>query len=723
MKSLILTTLFALLGFTGFAQDEKPQDLVNRAKKLEQSGQFTLAAGLYAEAGDLFVKEADEGIEINMTRSYITARFMAAKAAYDKATENYEKGKMYASKTQMDQKKAALQTRIETEGYQIGSPTADQKKRIETPQPDAISTELDSAILLVTRFAQFRFNPPKAYRYTGQESQSGITNFTAVTLRKSTQQVEIGLQESGQSKNGLTLSDSFGRKTCELIGDPSKNEMAKYDEETKKRIRELQQSGVMSKDFDKLAGINDVLTKEVVDIGGAEACFMVEDRSTHPDGPQLSVSILFSWKGNMYTFGMIAPLHWKDALVASARTFRIAGTPPPPPDKCSAQEVYLMEGYAFYDTYRIPDPDKQITFSYAPTIERGKVQNGWHSIAEALKKTLSTYGDVQFVLKKRQAYYNQTESKEFMVFHSVGKFMDIPGFSKPNPVMLYLEAFDRMVTGVQGLESQISHMTADFYYVIPYIDVKVRCVPQMKCVNGKWEPDYQNMDYQILDSIRDEESNNLTFLTMKDIRDRQEKLSDQYDEMVRNQQRYRESSSCRLHKAALIDLPFPASPNECDKLEAKININKSDVEQHQLQIAAKERELAVFKSTRSVKAVDVDTEIDKYKREIKEESDAKKRAEDQLRNWQNNTSNDDVKDGNMKRLENEIADHEININRAEAILVLLRKEYSKYVDGQLELDWQKDIDNQKIALKKLQDEIKRQTTELKTCRAEEKRRR
>ena len=94
-----------------------------------------------------------------------------------------------------------------------------------------------------------------------------------------------------------------------------------------------------------------------------------------------------------------------------------------------------------------------------------------------------------------------------------------------------------------------------------------------------------------------------------------------------------------------------------------------------------------------------------------------------MRNWQNNTSNDDVKDGNMKRLENEIADHEININRAEAILVLLRKEYSKYVDGQLELDWQKDIDNQKIALKKLQDEIKRQTTELKTCRAEEKRRR
>jgi hypothetical protein len=134
-----------------------------------------------------------------------------------------------------------------------------------------------------------------------------------------------------------------------------------------------------------------------------------------------------------------------------------------------------------------------------------KAVKGGGDAANSVRTVLESASDLRMFLEKEFKDPNSPESLGYL-FSSVGSIaLDNPGsktvvrvefgaedVDATNPlgsaVNFYLSALARTMSGVAGLGELANNRSLLLAWAIPQQVIEGECVPQMKCVNGKWAP-------------------------------------------------------------------------------------------------------------------------------------------------------------------------------------------------------------------------------------------
>ncbi|MDC8003993.1 hypothetical protein POV27_08010 [Aureisphaera galaxeae] len=184
-----------------------------------------------------------------------------------------------------------------------------------------------------------------------------------------------------------------------------------------------------------------------------------------------------------------------------------------------------------------------------------------------LKKSLLTTGQWQLEHHVTKMEFIPTEIEDYSSFNYDGLLT--------NAAIFYLEALQKVSTGISGLGRKLNKKSMRLYYEIPTVTVEAECIPQMICKNGKWVPDWNNLTYRRIKTTYGKiTSPNKDFMSIRDVeRDLQRYFKDKIYELEQSERDYaRILNRCDDSKGQLYKIDFPVHIDKCPVLEGKIQI-------------------------------------------------------------------------------------------------------------------------------------------------------
>ncbi len=185
-------------------------------------------------------------------------------------------------------------------------------------------------------------------------------------------------------------------------------------------------------------------------------------------------------------------------------------------DDCEEGKTKLLEDLAIKTTFYLPHPTKEPFFIQKPFLPKdakapaswafftdfcisaiegaGILKNGVESITDVANKDFLSAAVKQAGWSKNDAVVGAMFNPDA---HRKAKMEDMTSV-----VSFYLVALRAAADGTTAIGQKMNKSASDYYYEVPYMGVSAKCIPQMICENGKWEPDYSAPVYvEIEDSV------------------------------------------------------------------------------------------------------------------------------------------------------------------------------------------------------------------------------
>lgn len=219
---------------------------------------------------------------------------------------------------------------------------------------------------------------------------------------------------------------------------------------------------------------------------------------------------------------------------------------------------------------------------------------------EDLRKALITAGGWKLEHEMKRVDFIPIEIEEFSDFQMDGIFT--------SAAIFYLDALKGVSSGIGGLGKSMTEKHMKLYWEIPVIRIKGECIPQMVCKDGKWIPDYNNMEYREIENEPGKiTSSNKDFLTVRQVeRDLDRYFKTEMEKAESAAVDYRNvKSRCVDSRQQLYKIDFPVNIDKCPELENQIQIVQYNIlVQEQIQKVRKEeltRWLQVLKPAEKAK--------------------------------------------------------------------------------------------------------------------------
>ena len=116
-------------------------------------------------------------------------------------------------------------------------------------------------------------------------------------------------------------------------------------------------------------------------------------------------------------------------------------------------------------------------------------------------------------------------------------------------------------------------MSLNLYWEIPYTEVTVECIPRLKCVDGKWEPDYTWMKFkEIKRENKIERSPNKAFMSQREVAaELEEKFQPMLEQMEKDEKALQSQEAiCEECKGHLWKYQWPVMNPSCTSQKNKL---------------------------------------------------------------------------------------------------------------------------------------------------------
>jgi len=346
------------------------------------------------------------------------------------------------------------------------------------------------------------------------------------------------------------------------------------------------------------------LGNEKYELGSLEAR-LTYDWEWEIDGPtqakedlMATINIKFKTKGYFNKFGVgvrnLDEIKIEKKVMEMVRSFRKEGDLKPEKE-CKKGDLKPLDSLAILVSWKIPHPTKRPFVIQNPVLERNKVPAAWVTVTNRIisflklgKGGIKNYrtfdevisGSYQSAVLKRLGW---TADYLFGIeFIPVNMDVDMES-SKigvlTNAVIFYLQALEASSKGISGLEKQITNMGIDVYWEVPYVEIKGVCIPQLKCKDGKWVPDYSGPVFKevLRDGSKYFHAGNLKFLTKHSVEhELEEKFKKEISKLEETLKEFNsKDDKCKNCMNQFYDLVWPTDPDPCALLRSKLkNINE-----------------------------------------------------------------------------------------------------------------------------------------------------
>ncbi len=635
--------ILLLIVFNSFVTaKETPEELTTRAQNLESGGQYSTAGGLYMDAAKGYYEKAQEAIRNKFRKSVVYENLKKAEDSYQKAAENYQKGNSFRSKDLAEQEAAKVAMEIASGGWEY-SAYDDKKVEFdeEVPEKKKISDELGKEVLFKCNKSTLAITPPKAMNHSGPDYGMKAARMMSVGLESREPKIEIGVIEQDLAIFGQQSDNGGTKKLCDELADKDLSPAANLTPELIQKINEMSAKTGQKIDIEALLGLKIKYDKKMIKISGVDACMSIKESKQHNTDGTLEVILIFVYNGAHYKFAVFGPLDYKNILMKSVESIRIAGKEEPITEKCSGKETKPIPGLAIRDTFLIPDPDSQVKIWIKPNLSRRTVPKFWLSISEKIQNGLKAYDRIRFVLKGKEKYYENEKMDEFFAMELAFGMLELAELSPSFLASQYLKVFDKAVIGISGLEGKITNMTADLDFEVPYIRVITQCVPRLKCVDGQWKPDMENVSYEEVSRVRDvRKADKFLNQTPRQIKDRQQRYVIEFIERLeKDQAKLSNAKNCEKAQNMLWSVKFPVSPDECDKAIAEVKGIEFELDFIKKQVENLQRELANYNIELPAKITKIEVTFSSVKNELSTAEKDLKKVNDDIRRWEQNKKN------------------------------------------------------------------------------------
>ena len=710
----LILILIAGITNTLFAQNNTPDELEKLGQSAEKFKQYEQAAKYFMQAGDAYKAEADQAIASHtLTDLTIYNLMVSSTNAYKKAMENYKKatGKF---KEQLEAQTAAMTMAARANNWAKEKkldtvPKIDPPKPPVTPEAKQIPWKPGKEMILATTKIHFAMTMPDALKYTGPITQSRATN---QTLRNNESTVfVVGINTDPRMQfllteyaNDVSKDPNSIRDNCEKDA----GELAAYN----KDMATNPYNKIMPKDKAiRMVGIGD----------NTKACLTTQvTQQMDTKKFMFGFTMLYEYKGNSYSLAGIAPLEWRTCMEEMLKTFHITGQQPEVENdlSCFGKDFLDLPGLAFEDVWRVPDPKGELILSFTPSLPRDEVPTAWHDIINITREGVKYTATLLPLLDRKP----KPGGKQLFILKFVLNYFNIPQITPGKLADAYMDVFDKMISAISGLEGQLSGMSVDFSYEIPYISVKTKCTPRFKCVNEKWTPDYTDMTFEIISEERGGvEKGNFPFLSPGQLKDKEAQIR-KIPELWKMNAEKIAGGECGQHRYKLMDLKWPPNPKQCDRLEKKIALYREQLKKYSDEKAALAKELKDYGNSKFKNIDDTKAAIAKNNAQLKIEQTKLAAAEAKKAGYIANQANMETAlfDKLMKAVNEEIAKlqpiiRDLNLEKAELTDRLQMLQSDKF--EQINYKRTQFVEGE---IARLNNEIDAANKQLATCREKEK---
>ncbi len=291
-----------------------------------------------------------------------------------------------------------------------------------------------------------------------------------------------------------------------------------------------------------------------------------------------------------YLLTGIAPLEWKDCMMEMLKSFHATNAKAvSEPDKsCSGSDILELPELAFEDNWMVPDPKGKLKITISPNLPRNAVPYAWHDIISITRELVSKIEELNDHFEEKEEGGVLKDVFEFAV-----DYLEVPQITPGQLADAYLNVMDKMITAVAGLEGKISNMYVDFSYELPYINVKTKCIPRFKCVNGKWQRDISDMSFQKISETRLKESHTWNHQTPGQLSGKEAEVEKIPVQLKENADKVNKQE-CGQHRYKLLDLNWPPDPKKCEQLEKSLALLREQLKAYQAEKQQLAKELKEY---------------------------------------------------------------------------------------------------------------------------------
>ncbi|MBX2871582.1 MAG: hypothetical protein KTR30_05765 [Saprospiraceae bacterium] len=323
---------------------------------------------------------------------------------------------------------------------------------------------------------------------------------------------------------------------------------------------------------------------------------------------------------------------------------------------CTNNRTKLLEDQACEVTFTLPHPTKDPVFIQKPTFKRDEVPQLWADISQYLINALAA-GNATAELKNslRGREYLQATLNGIEYFKSADNLI-VTGFDggkspttysdmSGGVIAFYLSALKASANGISGIGEKLNNMSMDVYWEVPYISYSGKCVPQMVCKNGEWQPDFKNLKWvEMRKGSAGVYNGHKPNLSSRAVAEIYEAFESKVNQVAKDAQAYKPKGNncyrCELH---LLDVKWPIEDIHCTNAKDKLALAEKEYGKAGKKVKAlsdqkKEWDRWGKKNTiKKVKAENVGYRADKAKLEAKISTEEKliPRIKNVLKNYEN----------------------------------------------------------------------------------------
>lgn len=588
-SALVIFSFLFIFSNPSFAQEaQTPEALVSLAQSYEKVKSYKLAAENYMLAGKAFEAKAKE----YTSDALINKNLQAGVDSYLKARD------MYNLANNSDMENEARREAIRT-----SMPLTEKKMKAyedsikKNPPPDLKAAikqkpwKPGKEVFLKARKATFAIILPDVLKYNPLIVRSKAT---MPMLRENETTVELIENLNTTPRFGFYLKEHISGAGSETIQDYCDREKEQFNEKTNPFLGQME--------------------VKLVNIGAeTKACLSTnESRQIDTKRFMFGFTMIFQYKNNSYLFVGSAPYEWKTCVLEMLKTFRIVDEQTPSDDlSCSGNSFREVPGLAFDDTWMLPDPKGSLIIKLSPNLPRNSVPHAWHDVINATRKLV---GQIQELSAKFET--KEEQGVEMNVLEFVVDYLNVPQITPGALADAYLNVLDKVITGISSLEGKISGLTVDLSYELPFSEIKTKCIPRFKCVNGKWQPDYSNMTFEKVSEARRVDKKEYLNLSPGVLKQTAAKINELPNLLKANAKKVDEKE-CGQHRYKLHEIKWPPDPRECDQIERKVSVFEDQLKMYSGEKTELKKELTEYSNSKSRKIEGIKKFIAQINEELK----------------------------------------------------------------------------------------------------------
>lgn len=269
-------------------------------------------------------------------------------------------------------------------------------------------------------------------------------------------------------------------------------------------------------------------------------------------------------------------------------------------DDCTDGKTKLLKDQAIVTTFFLPHPTKEPFFIQKPTLPKdASVPASWAFFTDFCISAIQAGG----IVKDGMSSISDLKNKDFLSAAAslagwsekdaiVGALFNPEAHRKAKAedmtsvVSFYLVALRAAANGATAIGQKMNKSASDYYYEVPYMAVEAKCIPQMICKNGKWEPDYSAPVYmEIKDSVMGKWSKKDMAQTPRQIARIYEKEFEKYINRCAEDSRfYKLDNKCYKSMDEFMNIKWPGQGYDvCAQFKAQRVIEKSVLIQEESQ--------------------------------------------------------------------------------------------------------------------------------------------